>query len=237
MSTIACAVPASEQVRLPYSPRPLTLPERRRLDLYLYMSPKAGRQVDLIGCLRMAFAMGLEFNPDVLAYVERPRTLAVGDQRTEFDFWTSEAHGRERFWLLVTADETVHPNSPRHEHRRAQALVEAAQAAQISVEFVFEEDLLRRADELYTWYRLLPYVQTALHLPSRMVLREQVLAVLKNVPRATLDQVEAELHRFNRADVRAAIAHLIHAGQVKLDKTANLSRFSVLHWRGAHGQV
>jgi hypothetical protein len=222
---------------LPFEPRVLTKSERRRGDLHVFNSPKLGRRVELIECVRMALALRFEFDPPTLAYVERPRTLEVQGEPMELDFWTREPRGRERFWLVVAIDDTLSPRSPRREYRRARELVEAAQRAQLSLEFCFEEDLQRDAGALGTWYRLLPYAQTALTLPNREALRTQVLAQFDTLARASFDQVENALRGFHAADVRAIAVDLVCDGQLALVDPAHLTRFSVLERRNAHGQA
>lgn len=215
--------------RLPhFTPRVLTRAERRREDLYLYRSPQLGRPVDLVGCLTLALALRFEFDPAVEEWVERPRTLATYSGSVELAFWTREPRDRERFWLIVAAADTLHAGSSRREHRRARDLFEAAQAACLSLEFVFEDDLKRQADAIGTWYRLLPYVQTAVDLPNRMALRLQVRSIFDSVERATFEQVEANLGSFHPADVRAVVCDLIHRGELALADLARLSRRSVV---------
>jgi len=222
---------------LPFEPRVLTKSERRRGDLYVFNSPKLGRRVELIECVRMAVALRFEFNPLTLAYVERPRTLEVQGDPVEVDFWTREPRGRERFWLIVAIDDTLSPRSPRREYRRARALMEAAQHAQLSLEFCYEEDLQKDAASLGTWYRLLPYAQTALTLPNREALRNQVMAQFDTLTRASFDQIESALRGFHAADVRAITVDLVCTGQLALVDPARLTRFSVLERRSAHGQA
>lgn len=218
----------------PFQPRPLTRSERRHGDLYLYQSPKVVRKVELIGCLATAVALQFEFDPDVTAFVERPRTLEVGERHIELTFWTQEARGRERFWLLVPTDESVHLNSPRREHRNARMLIEAAQAAHISLYFIYEDEMRKRTATTGTWYRALPYVQTAMTLPNRAALRVQVRTIFDVTPRTTLDQIEGQLRGFHAADVRAVALDLVHAGELSLCEATRLSRFSVLERRASH---
>lgn len=218
-----------------FQPRGLTDRERRRQDLWSFWSPKLGRDVQVIGPMAIMQALTFELNPDVHAYVERPRKIEVGATPLELDFWTSEARGLERFWLLVPNQDAIEPGTPRREHRRAVALIEAAQRAHLRLEFVFEHDLCRRATEIHTAKRLLPYVQTATELPNRDALRDQIRAAFCNAERATIDQVCAELRGFPAPDVRAGIADLIHAGELALANPRELTRFSVVERRAAHG--
>jgi len=213
---------------LPYAPRDLSRSERRREDLYLFRSPKLGRRTELVGCLTLALALTFEFDATCEAYTERPRKLVVGDSTVELSFWTRHSRGLERFWLIVPVDETREPQSPRRAHRDAAALIDAAQAAQIRLEFVFEEDIKKKADAIHTFFRLLPYVQTVRDLPSAEALRQHVRTVFTTLERATFPQIESELRAFHVADVRAAVCDLIHRGELKLLDPTRLERFSVV---------
>lgn len=173
-------------------------------------------------------ALRFEFDPLTLAYVERPRTIEVQGEAIELDFWTREMRGRERFWLVVAIDDTISPRSPRREFRRARELIEVAQHAHLSLDFCFEEDLQKAAGTLGTWYRLLPYAQTAVTLPNREALRTQVMALFDTLARASFDQIENALRGFQAADVRAIAVDLVCGGQLALVDPTHLTRFSVL---------
>lgn len=216
---------------LPYEPRTLTKSERRRGDLHVFYSPKLGRRVELIECVRMALALRFEFDPQTLTYVERPRTLEVQGEPIELDFWTREQRGHERYWLIVAINDTVSPGSPRRNYRRARDMVEAARQAQLCLDFCFEEDLQKDAGALGTWYRLLPYAQTALTLPNREILRERVLREFDTLARASFDQIESSLRGFHAADVRAVVVNLVCDGLLALVDPKHLTRFSLIERR------
>lgn len=219
----------------PFSARALTRSERRRCDLYIFRSPKLSRRIELIGCVNTALALIIEFDPDVESYVERPRTLSLASGRSiECAFWIRKRNGSERFWMLVSASETINAATPRREHRLAREVIEAAQAAHIAVEFIFEDDVRRQSATLSTWYKLLPYVQTARTLPHREALRRQVLALFDLMQRATVEHLELQLQAFHAADVRAVVFDLVHRGDLKLADSTRLSRFSVIARRDDH---
>lgn len=220
---------ARDDCRSPFSPRALTRSERRRCDLYIFQSPKLSRRIELIGCVNTALALTIEFDPDVVAYIERPRKLSLASGRAiEFAFWVRKRNGSERFWLPVPASETINTATPRREHRLAREVIEASQAAHIAVEFVFEDDVRRQSATLSTWYKLLPYVQTAHTLPHREALSQQVRALFNLMQRATVEHLELQLQAFHAADVRAAVFDLVHRGELKLADSTRLSRFSVI---------
>lgn len=217
----------------PFSPRELSIGERKAGDLRLFNSPKLGRRVELLGPLTFLTALRLEFDPHVLGYVERPRMLEVLDRQVELHFWTRERRGLERFWLIVPNDEAIDPTSPRRAHREADAFIDAANRAHINVQFVFEDELVRDATRLTAYRRLLPYVQSAVDLSNREQLRERVRELFGLAPRATIEHVCAELRGFHRADVMASVADLVHAGELALASPV-LNRTSVIERRAAH---
>ncbi|MFC4761755.1 hypothetical protein [Dyella koreensis] len=234
-TSIVAPPSAKQKTASPFSVRPLTRPERRRGDLYLYRSPKLSRTVELIGCVNTALALTLEFDPRVTAYVERPRKLTLASGTSiELAFWTRERKGRERFWLPVAASDTLHTTTPRREHRQARDIIEAAQIAHIDLEFFFEDDLRRQSAVLSTWYRLLPYVQTARTLPHRESLSQQIMAMFQILEKATVEQIELQLQAFHAADVRAVLFDLMHRGELAMHDPTRLGRFSVLTRRGSH---
>lgn len=224
----------SPNATLPVQSRPLTLKERKRKDLHSYLSPKSDRVVEVIEPLRAQMALEFEFDPDVAAFVERPRTLEVGQRIVELDFFTLERGGRERFWFLVPDIESVEPNSSRRQHRQAVAFVDAANRAHLSLEFVFESDLLKRRARFSELVRLLPYAQDAMFLENRELLKDQLRSALETLQRASIDQLWSMLAGFHRADVTAAIANLIHAGEFVLASTRALDRMSIVERRARH---
>ena len=230
-ATIFPPTPSHDDMEFPFRPRSLTIAERKNRDLWSFWSPKSCRVVQLIGPLAFMVALQFEFDPNVRGYVERPRQLDVEGGAVELDFWTREPRGLERFWLLVPNDETIEPTTPRREHRRSAALIEAAQRAHVRVDFVFEFELVRRAAEIQTYKRLLPFVQTAEQLPNRDALRTQIRELFTSTDRATLDQVCGALRGFHVADVKAGIVDLIHGGELALANPRELTRFSIIERR------
>jgi len=214
---------------LPFGPRDLTRKEQRREDLYLYRSPKLARTVAVIGALALALALELEFNADTVGFVERPRILPCRNGEVELSFWNREQTGLERFYLLVpNAIREVDQRSRQRRHREANDIIEAANAAGLSLQFVFEADVLAKAASIGTWFRMLPYVQTALTLPHRHSIQERVLEAFASQRRMTMAQIEASLTGLNAADVRAVVCTEIHSGCLVIDPSKHLSRHTVV---------
>lgn len=217
---------------LPFEARPLTRKEQRRGDLYLYSSPRLRRTIAVIGAMTLAMALELEFSTVTTAYVERPRLLRYRDSEVELSFWQREHTGRERFYLLVPDEVSeTEPKSRHRRHRDARDLIDAANAAGISLAFVFEADVLAKAASIATWYRLLPYVQTAHSLPHRQSIEGRLLESFVNQPRMSFDQCEAVLNGLHAADVRAVVCELIHRGLLLIDPAKPLHRHAVVEAR------
>lgn len=209
------AVMSSRDV--PYTSRDLSLRELQKQDVWRYCSPKQGQLTTVVGFTRAMQGLELEFNPGVVAYVPRPRTLLVGEVRYEFSYWHREAGGREVLSLHVRPGETVPGAGGRQRHRQADALLAAAEAAQLPLHFVFESELPRRSVRHANYYRLLPSVQAARSLPNRLALRSQVLEIVGSRDRMRLDQLEQQLGNFVPADVRCVVADLLHGGELVCD--------------------
>lgn len=227
----------SPDLSVPVQFRPLSLAERKNLDTYSYLSPKLMRVVEVVEPLRAHMALGFDFDPDVLAFAERPRCLTVGSRQLELDFFTRERNGRERYWLFVPDAEAVEPASPRRAHREAVALVDAANQAHLALEFVFEVDLLKKRAQFNEWVRVLPYAQDAMGLENRDALKDQLRGAMSTLQRATIDQLWSMLAGFHRADVTAAIADLIHRGEFALSGTRALDRLSIVERRACHAHA
>jgi len=147
-------------------------------------------------------------------------------------FWQRERSGRERFHLLVSDDVSeIEPKSRHRQHRNARDLIDAANAAGISLSFVFEADVLTKATSIATWYRLLPYVQTAHTLPHRQSIEGRLLEAFAHQPRMTFEQSEAALSGLHPADVRAVVCELIHRGSLLIDPAKPLHRHAVIETR------
>lgn len=219
---------------IPFTPRLLTKSERRKEDLYIFKSPKLGRNIEVIGPLRFALSLKLDFDPDTTVYVERPRTLMVRNKQIELGFWSREMRGRERFWLVVPATETTQDANKVRQHRHWRDLVDAANEASISLEFVYESDLLAISTSIDCWFHLLPFVQTAVGLAHRHPLRNQIRYVFEMIAQASFSQIELALPSFQPADVRAVVCDLIHAGDLEVSNSGSLQSTTIVRRRPKH---
>lgn len=216
---------------LPYQPRTLRLRELQKQPVYSFFSPKCKRFVRVVGLPRLAVVLEIEFDPTVEVYVERPRTLRVDEEEeVEFSYWHRHRGGRERLTLVVCAPDTVLASGGRHQHRRAEALLAAAEVAKLPLRFVVEADLPQRSARVTNQFRLLPSVQAAHQLPSRQPLRQRILEVVSSRERVRIEQIEQQLEAFCPADVSCGVADLLHAGEVGVDLDKLIGP-STLVWR------
>ncbi len=217
---------------LPYMPRQLTVSELKKLDIYLYESPKLRRRVTLVGPIALALGLQFEFDPDVLAYIERPRMLSVDGTDIDLSFWSRTRKGIEQFSLI-----TLSPEGSTAEllarNRRRDALVTAAQRAHLSLQFVPLAQFIQAKTISPNRLRLLPFVQTASDVPQADVLGERILALFSTQARMGFAQIERSLSDFDARDTRAVACQLVHRGQLQVDWQARLHSQSVLEKRGA----
>ncbi|KRG70536.1 hypothetical protein [Pseudoxanthomonas dokdonensis] len=203
--------------------RELSLRELKRQDIYFYDSPKLGRRVTVVEPSRLALALELEFDPAVVTYVPRPRLLDTQAGRIELCFWSCTKAGLEQFHSI-----TYGAAGDRKTEQRRTALLAAAAAAQIALRLEPQAQYLHRATANANRLRLLPYVQTALHLAQRETLSARVMEAFRFHPRQTFHQLERTMDGFDPSDVRATACALVHAGHLKLDWCTRLQRYSAL---------
>lgn len=208
----------------PFTQRELTLKERKRLDVYAFISPKNSfRLIRVVDPIQAATALRFELDPLVRAYVERPRRLALTEHRViDITFWTRSITGEERFWLVVPAPatETV---AGRRASRDQGLLSEATVRHGLQLNFIFEAELCADRIRIDACFRLLPYVQAASCVRDRLTIERKTLAILRAQPKQSFRRLEQQLQEHARADVRAVIAGLVHAGKVEIDLSSPLS--------------
>lgn len=215
-------------VERPYSPRDLTRRELQKLDVHTFQSPKERRRVRVVGPA-LVLALRLEFDPDVVAYVERPRRLVCGPHTYEFSFWYRERSGREHLLLLVPTSESAPLAGGRRRHRQAEQLLDAAEAAHLPLRFEHESDLIAQSNETASWLRMLPSVQLAQRLENRLPLRTRIVQIVGQFERCRMSQLEAALDGYSPADVRCITCDLAHAGLLAFDAKASLHQHT-LFW-------
>lgn len=213
----------------PYSARELTMPEVRAGDIHSFDSPKeGGRRVRVDGVANIAQALLLELDPGITAFTERPRQLTVENNRYELSFWCRLRSGEERMLLVVPGAAHGGQRATRRQHREAGALIDAARAAHVPLEFVYEADLLAQPERIALAYRLLPDVQTARLLTNRGVLEQEILTLIGRHERLRFSQLSGALGNFLPADVQCVVAYLLHAGALVSDASDRLTRSTLL---------
>ena len=212
---------------LPYTPRPLTRKELSKLDIYSYHSPKCNRLVRLVEPLRFGLGLLLEFDPTVLIYAERPRLLSSPQGLYEIDFWWLDKGGQESMAILVEHAKADIDAAGRRPHRQADALLVAAEKACLPLQFVLEADLVAKQHAMRTALRLLPSVQIATQLANLDELRREILDLFQHFDCMRVEHVVTSVRSECNADVRCAIAYLIHRGELVLvdpGTVCNMSR-------------
>lgn len=196
----------------PYKARDLTRRELLKEDIHSYYSPKERRLIRVVGLPALSMALQREFGPQFVAYVERPRILTVGKDRYEFAFWTKDREGRESLLLLVPTGSSESVSGGRRRHRQAEALLAAAEAAHLPLQFVLETELIEQRISLASHIRMLPSVQLAARLDNRPVLRERILDFVVAQERCRVSHIFRSLDNYLTSDVRCVVCDLVHAG-------------------------
>lgn len=219
----------------PFTSRDLTLKERKRLDVYTFVSPKGGYRLRrLIDPIQAAAALRFEFDFSVHTYIERPRRLALTEDRViDITFWTRSTTGEEKFWLVVPAPATK-TVAGRRASRDQNLLSEATTRQGLKLDFIFEDELCADRNRIDAYFRLLPYLQAASDVRDRLIIEQKILAILRLHPTQSFRRIEQHLQDHAIADVRAVIAGLVHAGKVDVDLRSPLSAATMLTEGASH---
>ncbi|MCF3550594.1 hypothetical protein [Stenotrophomonas maltophilia] len=199
---------------LTYSPRPLSRGQRSRREVFVYQSPRNHRVVTIADAACFAYALLLEFDSRVVAYVERPRQLQLtAKQRIDVSFWTMSADGQERFHLLA----------PHERDGRGAAvaialtdgLEEIALRNGVQVLYISEAELMSSLQRVATAYELLPLVWDSERIVARAAIAEQIGHLLRHATSLGLGAISsASAHP--RRQVVATAAWMIHQGLIRL---------------------
>jgi len=223
---------AASRPPIPYELRRLTRAELKRKDVYAFVSPKLDRDVWLTGALAFAASLKLDFDVDVLAYCERPRTIQLANGQTvEIAFWTRHINGEEHLWLLVPVSESDAAAAGKRRYRLEREALDAAQAMQVSLRFLFESELVAAGVSIGTWLSLLPYVQTAHVMDNFAAIESRVEEYFRFAIGSTFVQIETALAAFNSHDVRSVVCRGIHEGWLAIDPTRPLHIHTVVRRR------
>lgn len=201
---------------LPYAPRRLTRGERNRREVFVFFSPRNQRVATIADVVNAAVGLKFEFDPNIQNYVERPRRIQfTTKQQIDVSFWTRDASGEERFYLVVPEAGTVGSTTGTVSIRDRSELDEAGRRNGIRLHYVTEAELLSARTWLATGFELLPLVWDYGRLPTRSLIRNQIRARLANTERVSLSNLIKTLE-FTPASVRAVVAGMVHRGDLRL---------------------
>ena len=201
---------------LPFKPRRLTPSERNRRELFVYFSPRNNRVVTIATILNLAIALRFEFDPSIVAYVERPRRMALTPkQDIDISFWTRNRAGEERYWLAIPNAGTMGSTSGTVSIRDRDALDEAAARHDLALSYLTEREMASNLGQCAIAFELLPHVWAHRRLTSRSVVREHILGHLANSSCTTLDQL-FKLIDYPHDSIRAVVAAMVHDGTLNL---------------------
>lgn len=199
-----------------YSPRPLSRGHRSRREVFVYQSPRNHRVVTIADATCFSYALMLEFDSRVRAYVERPRQLQLTvKSRIDVSFWSISADGQQRFHLLVPQDRTSHGARGTVALPAAEALEEIALRNGVQVHCVTEADVMSSLQAAATAYELLPLVWDSERVSARAVIAEQIGHLLRQASTLSLSAIVAASTHPHR-QVQATAAWMIHQGMIRL---------------------
>lgn len=201
---------------LPYQARKLSRSERNRREVFVFFSPKNQRIATIADALNAAVGLKFEFDPSIQKYVERPRRIQfTPKQQIDLTFWTRDVRGEERFYLVVPESGTIGSTTGIVSIRDREELNAAADRNGVRLHYLSEHELLSARTWFATGFELLPLVWQFGRLPSRTLIRSQVLARLANAERISLSGLIRTLE-FTPASIRAVVAGMIHKGDLRL---------------------
>ena len=201
---------------LPFKPRLLTRSERNRREIFVFHSPRNRRVVTIVQILHLAAALRFEFDPSLVAYIERPRRIALSPrQEIDISFWTRDRAGEERYYLAIPNAGTMSSTSGTVSTRDREALDEAAARHDLRLTYLTEREMISSIAQCAIAFELLPHVWAYSRLVSRSVIRERINRHLANNQRTTLAQLINQID-FPPDSVRAVVAAMIHDGTLSL---------------------
>ncbi len=201
---------------LPFTSRLLTRSERNRREIFVFHSPRNNRVVTVAELLHLAIALQFEFNPSLVAYVERPRRIALSPrQDIDISFWTRDRAGNEHYYLAVPNAGTMGSTSGTVSIKERDKLDDAAARHDLQLTYITEREMITAIANCTMAFELLPHVWAYSRLVSRTLIRAEINAHLLNNPRTTLAQL-LQLLKFPPDSVRAVVAAMVHDGSLSL---------------------
>lgn len=176
-------------------------------NVFIAYSRKIGREIMVIGPACYDVWLILEFDVNVLEFCERPplglSLLPLKDEKTRpFDFWIRYRNGRRRG--IIVAD-------PHHGSPDLDLMKRSIDTTKEPVDIWLTTDLSARLVFLRNLKQLAPFVGCDRFGDAR--LQTSILEQFGSMP-LSWSQVRARCRAAAPSAVDAALAHLIHAGQL-----------------------
>lgn len=158
-------------------------------------SPKLKRRVQLFDYSSFSVWIGLEADPKVIAFCERPAPIGSPGSEALIDFWIRRADGEEYFWIISSNDV---PDLPITLH-------------DLTVHYVQDAELAADSVWVANWQRILTVINASHSLldPAQM---KSVRAFVKEP--IALGRLEAQFACGDPVRVRASIFELLRKGQL-----------------------
>jgi len=214
----------------PHVQRPLSSSELKRLDVYMFGSPKEARVVAVHGPLQLAVRLQLEFDPQIVAVVERPRRLEVGLRSQELHFWWRHKNGREHYALVFSDEDTIPGTDGRRRPREVDRLRQASQTAGMQLHLLTKDEILRPAMRTELCFHLLGFTQSLGSLDSAVGICHSVAQVMQSGTKLAVRELNAELSHIPVSQLRIVVAHLLHIGYLQTDALHRMNDRSII-WR------
>ena len=158
-------------------------------------SPKLQRSVQLFDYASFSIWIGLEADPSVVAFCERPARFGLANNDALIDFWVLGANAEESFRVLSN-----HPdvNLPVTLH-------------EIAVHYVRDSDLAASQIWVSNWTRILGVINAA-----RGVIEQAMLKSIQDFVQQpiTLGRIEAQFSCGDPVPVRACVFELLRKGRL-----------------------
>lgn len=109
----------------------------------------------------------------------------------------------------------------------------AAHNAGITLQFIFEHQLERRAQRVANYLRLLPHVQAARRNSRVGLIADRILELYgSGIDSLTFQQIEGGLKEFDAPETRMAACVLVHNGALHFDLDRPLTNLTALRIGG-----
>ena len=201
---------------LPHAPRKLTRSERNHREIFVFHSPRNNRVVTVATLLHLAIGLKFEFEPTLMAYVERPRRIALGPRKEiDISFWTRNRAGEEHYYLAIPNAGTIGSTSGNISIRDREELDAAAERHDLRLNYITEREITSNIAQCAIAFELLPHVWAHSHLTSRSFIREHINGHLANSTKVTLAQL-IQMINYPADSIRAVVAAMIHDGTLRL---------------------